>query len=253
MLIPVVLIRFVQISNQYTSSKSFVIFDSMKESSLISRLYLSWLETKVYEDLFVVRAKQLAIYPVMMQMIVVGMNTYVSQRHQCFQIIKNTFNVVSQVSSSDDVGGADRDSHGKNDTSETSLSIRQDLIDLLIHLIAKGFISEPLLFLQGNIDSMDKALIRSFVVKLLACVAAPYSNEFVRGLCQVLLQPRARECLESAYFPMISGAKRLLQFRDDALGEPSSPHRKDNIIDIEQRKLLDSLVVSSLRVAKGTM
>lgn len=227
----------------------------MRESSLLSRIFLSWLEVKIHENLFVIRAKQLSVYPVIMQILVVGMNTYVSQRHQCLQIIKNIFKVVSQAASSDDAtgigGGLDRDSHREKDVSETSLSIRQDLIDLLIHLIGKGFISEPFLFFREHIDSMDKALIRSFFVKLFGVIAAPYSTEFVRVLTQVLLLPRARECVESTYFSTL-GAKGLKQFRNDAFGPPEVKDRKGGIVPMEQRTLLDVLVVSSLRIAKGT-
>lgn len=252
------MLRALQSSNLYTSSKSDIIFDYMKQSSLLSSIFLSWLEMKIHESLFVIRAKQLAVYPVIMQMLVVGMNTYVSQRHQCVQIIKNTFTVVSQVSSSEDAstlgGGLDRDSHREKDISETSLSIRQDLVDLLIHLIGKGFISEPFLFLQENIDSMDKALIRSFFVKLFGVTAAPYSNEFVRALTQVLLLPRAKECVESTYFSSV-GAKGLQQFRDDAFGPPGGvvgEQRKETIVHVEQMTLLDTMVLNSMRIAKGT-
>jgi hypothetical protein len=211
---------------------------------------------KIHESLFVIRAKQLTVYPVIMQILVVGMNTYVSQRHQCFQIIKNTFKVVSQAASSDDAtslgGGLDRDSHREKDLSETALHILQDLIDLFIHLIGKGFISESFQFLQENIDSMDKALIRSFIVKLFGSVCAPYSAEFVRALSAVLLLPRAMECIESTHFSAV-GATGLMQFRDDAFGLPSSSQRKDNVVGIEQRAMLDILVANSLQVAKGNV
>lgn len=243
-----------QSSNLYTASKSSVIFGLMKESSLLSRVFLSWLEMKVHENLFVIRAKQLAVYPVILQMIVVGINTYASQRHQCFRIIVTAFRVISQASTSEDVGKVgtlDRDSIREKDMSESTLNVRQDLIDISIHLIGKGFINEPLLFFCDNIDAMDKALIRHIVISLLSVVDinGKFSAEFIGAFCRVLLLPKTRECMQSNLFSR-AGANTLVSFRDKVFGSPSSSQRIDNIIEIDMREKIDELVKSTLMLAR---
>ena len=183
-------------------------------------------------------------------MLVLGIDTYVAQREHCFQIIRTMFDVVSQVSTADEpaVARLDHDDHHDKDDSEVPLAVRKDLIDITIHLMGKGFITEPLAFVREKFNSIDKGLVRYFFSRLLGVISPPFTKDFVRRLTQLLLLPRARECVESFYFSR-KAARSLSAFYHIAFEVGSEGNA--SLLSEEQRAVLTSLVKNTTALAKG--
>lgn len=171
----------------------------MKMRPVFSIIVLRWLHYTVCDVNFISTSAYAALCPMFLQLVVTAIDFYPALRPDCFVIIWLMYNHKTK---SEDT-----------DTGRTVelISIRKDIVEVLIHLLGKGYVQNPLNFLVSEAQEVDAAVLRHIVQGFLQSFSAPYDVEYVDRVIDIIIIAGNRKALLSKFF-LGSGNSLLLQF-----------------------------------------
>lgn len=172
----------------------------------ISMCVIRWLNFSLLDNSFVSSPSYATLCPVLLQIVVTAIELYPLQHPDCFAIL-------CLMHKNSDSG-----------RSVETVSIKRDIIDCLVYLLGKGYISEPLNFLSTEVLIADAAVVRHIVLILLESFSPPFDLVFAEKVARLVINAANRKSLSSKYFHDKCGPILVRKFCDQLSDMSSIDH-----------------------------
>jgi hypothetical protein len=175
----------------------------IRKHRVISLCVLRWLNYTISDNNFVSSPAYANLCPILLQFVVTSTELYPIHHPECFAILQLMYENKAKFEDAD--------------TGRTVeiVSIKRDIIDSVVYLIARGYTSGPLDFLAAEVLVSDAAVVRHIVLSVSESFSPPFDVTFANKIMSLILSASSRKALSSKYFEEKHGPKLLKTFADN--------------------------------------